>query len=598
MTLKKLLFGCFAAALSFNSNSQVYIHDWAIASGSSSNDAGKAIVAGSDGSIYHAGTFSGTINFNPWGGGGVLTSAGQTDVYLVKYDPNGSLVWAKSFGDDGIETVVAMDIDAEDNLYLTGQYESIVDFNPHSSIVENLTAEGAPNSNGAIGDSYVCKFNDSGSLTWVKNISGDHFSFTTDVTVDRLFNVHLSGTFTHHLKMDPNAASWTSGTYITSAAGTGGYDGFGLTLNVYGAYVKHYHLSNALSDITIKSVFVDSSLNQYFTGDFNNAVDFNPGPAIYNLTAGFNKQTFITKLTVGGWFVWARKLMGSSGSSGIDIKVDGDGNIYTLGEFFGNIDLNPGSGVNTVTGPTTNSLYVSKLNRFGYYVWGKGIVGSSAGGATAGKVLPKAMALTENGKVFITGAYTNSVDFNPGMATTLRTSGGSLDGFVSVLKNNGAHEVTRTIESSASAFNNAVAIDKDENILTTGKLYTLTDFRPQGYPYYQVSMGGYDMFVHKFENSSLHQGTPQLPARLSEENGRIQMKVKAYPNPTLGVVTIELENDAPAVMTLMGLNGSVVMKVETTSIQTELPLGDLESGCYVLTIEQNGEIAREKIVKK
>ena len=49
------------------------------------------------GNVYFTGEYAGTIRI----GGGVLTSAGDTDMFLAKADPAGRVKWAVSMGGDG-----------------------------------------------------------------------------------------------------------------------------------------------------------------------------------------------------------------------------------------------------------------------------------------------------------------------------------------------------------------------------------------------------------------------------------------------------------------------------------------------------------------
>ncbi len=46
------------------------------------------------GNYYVAGEFEGTVDF----GAGPLTSAGGSDIFFLKLDPSGSVIWSKRFG--------------------------------------------------------------------------------------------------------------------------------------------------------------------------------------------------------------------------------------------------------------------------------------------------------------------------------------------------------------------------------------------------------------------------------------------------------------------------------------------------------------------
>ncbi len=67
--------------------------------GGSSADDSKSIAVDGSGNTYVVGEFQGTADFDPGAGTTNLSSAGNSDVFIAKYDTSGDLVWAKSVGD-------------------------------------------------------------------------------------------------------------------------------------------------------------------------------------------------------------------------------------------------------------------------------------------------------------------------------------------------------------------------------------------------------------------------------------------------------------------------------------------------------------------
>ena len=110
------------------------------------------------------------------------------------------------------------------------------------------------------------------------------------------------------------------------------------------------------------SIAVDANGNVYTAGSFQSTVDFDPGPAIYNLTAvssfGGN-DIFISKLDASGNFLWAKQLGGVLDDAGFSIAVDGNGNIYTTGYFTGTADFDPGPGTYNLNSAGTEDIFVS-----------------------------------------------------------------------------------------------------------------------------------------------------------------------------------------------------------------------------------------------
>jgi hypothetical protein len=119
-----------------------------LASGIASDSLGNAIVTG------HA---NGSIDF----GGGALTSAGSSDVYVAKLGGGGAHVWSQIYGDSAAQTSVRIATDASDNVLGLANFDGSIDFGggPLTSLGSNdaavfkLTSAGAHVSSVAFGDS-------------------------------------------------------------------------------------------------------------------------------------------------------------------------------------------------------------------------------------------------------------------------------------------------------------------------------------------------------------------------------------------------------------------------------------------------------------
>ncbi|HTN91516.1 MAG TPA: hypothetical protein VL242_47940, partial [Sorangium sp.] len=86
--------------------------------GGPGDERGAAIASDAAGNLYVTGAFEGTVDF----GAGPLTSAGQEDVFLLKLDPSGTLLWSRSFGSVSREWGDAVTVDGSGNIFLAGGY--------------------------------------------------------------------------------------------------------------------------------------------------------------------------------------------------------------------------------------------------------------------------------------------------------------------------------------------------------------------------------------------------------------------------------------------------------------------------------------------
>src|SRR5439155_9946324 len=97
-----------------------------------------------------------------------LTSGGGSDNYIVKLNSGGDLVWAKRVGGSGGEDIRAVAADPTGNLYTTGSFAGVVDFDPGPGIF-NLAA---PAGSSAVDDVFVLKLDGGGNFVWARRVGG------------------------------------------------------------------------------------------------------------------------------------------------------------------------------------------------------------------------------------------------------------------------------------------------------------------------------------------------------------------------------------------------------------------------------------------
>jgi hypothetical protein len=109
---------------------------WARAWGADRVDAASAVVADAAGNVTAIGWFEGKVDF----GKGVLASKGNKDVFAVKLNEKGEVIWAQSFGDKDHDQGRAAAIDDKGNVYAAGLYRFTLDLGPKP--LESVRAEG------------------------------------------------------------------------------------------------------------------------------------------------------------------------------------------------------------------------------------------------------------------------------------------------------------------------------------------------------------------------------------------------------------------------------------------------------------------------
>ena len=85
-------------------------------------------------------------------------------------------IWAKSFGGSGAEYYIKMDLDAGNNIYMSGSYRDSLDFDP-SNAVYQLQSNGNT-------DIFVLKLDSFGNFVWAKSIGGVEADLNTGISTD------------------------------------------------------------------------------------------------------------------------------------------------------------------------------------------------------------------------------------------------------------------------------------------------------------------------------------------------------------------------------------------------------------------------------
>ncbi len=155
--------------------------------------------------IYVGGMFEGTANLES-GSTFNVTSAGQTDIFVQRYNALGQLVWSEQIGATGYDEVNGMDVDSLGALYLTGRFENTVDFDPSSTAVANLVSAGS-------GDIFIQKLSAFGQFEWIEQLGSTSLDRGTSLVVSNN-TIYTTGDFRALIDFD-----YTTGTNFVSPIG-------------------------------------------------------------------------------------------------------------------------------------------------------------------------------------------------------------------------------------------------------------------------------------------------------------------------------------------------------------------------------------------
>lgn len=451
--VSKFFVFCISFLIISSSFAQIPPHAWGHGIGGLGADVATDVTTDSLGNTYITGYFVDTVDFDP--SSNVLngiSSSFSNDIFVLKLDINGELVWIKTLGSSGMDRAHSIAYSEDGSIYVTGFFSGTVDFDP-GPVNFDLTSAG-------LFDIFVLKLNaDDGSFSWAKSIGNTFDDMGNSVAVKN-DTVYLTGYFRGIVDFDPNAG-------IVNLTTGGNNDVFILKLDRDGNLIWAKNVGSSTADQG-NSIAVGTNNEVYITGYFQLTADFDPNAGVTSLSSSGGWDAFILKLNANGTFSWAKR-MGSSGSDvGNSIKVDEQGNIYTVGKFTDNVDFDPDPTIGVIFmlfGPGGDA-FVQKLDPTGNFLWARKFGGQTA---TAYLDEAKSIDIDEFGDIYIAGSFTSpSCNFDFVGSPALISLIGSTDAFITKLNSNGTHQWVGSIAGNGFDEANAVAINHYGNIYTVG----------------------------------------------------------------------------------------------------------------------------------
>lgn len=257
---------------------------WAKQIGGNGYETARSIAVQPAGVIYIAGDINGNADLDP--GAGTYNVTGTVlRFFLLKLNASGSFVWAKvmPIGLQWANADRALTLDASGLVFLTGNFQGTIDFDPDTAASTFKTSQGNR-------DAFIMKLNSIGRLVWVSTIGGTGTNTTADgysITLDVNSNVYATGRFSGTVDFNPGSSSYNLGS-VTSQ------DVFVLKLNASGDLVWAKSMKGEGIGACLS---IDPFRNVYVTGMFKGSVDFNPDSSrAYNVSALGLLDCFVLKL--------------------------------------------------------------------------------------------------------------------------------------------------------------------------------------------------------------------------------------------------------------------------------------------------------------
>lgn len=227
------------------------------------------------GNIYATGFYAGTLDI---GGGNEFTAVGTRDVFIVKYDENGTGQWGVVGEGLGNDRGRGLRVDDNNNIVFTGWYNNnditFIDANSASTVLTN-----AGNN-----DIYLGSLNTNGEFNWLYGFGDAERQEAYGIRTDNIGNVYITGLFAGTVDFDPGA-----GTFNLTSAGT---NPFFQKLDQNGDFVNAFTYEGTIG----YSLSVAKNWDLYLVGYFNAANnDFDPGTTSFELSTFGGQDGYVSK---------------------------------------------------------------------------------------------------------------------------------------------------------------------------------------------------------------------------------------------------------------------------------------------------------------
>jgi hypothetical protein len=145
---------------------------------------------------FVGGTFSNFVDLNPDSTSDIPVSNGKEDIILSKIDSSGNLLWKKTWGGPYHDFCLGVAVDNNGNVYATGYFSGIVDFDPGPSSDEHRSSGPGV---------YLSKFDPSGNYLWARTWGGAGWDKGNGIAFDGRRNIYVTGEFCGRVDFNPGS---------------------------------------------------------------------------------------------------------------------------------------------------------------------------------------------------------------------------------------------------------------------------------------------------------------------------------------------------------------------------------------------------------
>ncbi|MDP6907923.1 MAG: T9SS type A sorting domain-containing protein [Flavobacteriales bacterium] len=566
-----------------------------------SYDAAYTLDLDQEDNVFVTGYFSDTADFNPSVGvhyayapyANPAVPVPPTDIFLTKQDSLGNLVWMRQFGGTGFDGAISqtfppsptvgkgggLSIDDNGNVFVCGTfYSDTIDIDPGLGVDLRLNH----NQSSTRSDYMVVKLDNDGQFIWGHTLGGLGDEMVDQCRADPFGNVIMVGTFRDTVDFDPDPQS------VNNLISNSSADIFIQKLDPSGNLIWVGQVSGE-GEETPADLQIDGQGNIYLCGSFEDTVDFDPGPGLFEVTAMHSEQsptprgTFLLKISGSGEMLdFFQVPNGWEGNDESSLSIDISDNVIFSGSFDDTVDVDPSGSELLIAHPELGrGGFIVKISPQFELIWAREL-----------SVL-QSIATDENQAVYgiLTITETTDVDPGPGMVAL------GTDGLALIKINNSADLVWAAAISNQPVngllTEKAITIGQNTGVFFTGSFEGYLDFDPlenQSFLLESYTWFKPDIYVAKWS---------QIDTTVDVTEKEELNEISVYPNPVSQTVFIEREaqTGSNAILKVIDTSGRLVIPYTKISSKTAIDVESWHDGVYLISVTDGQTVHTRKILK-
>ena len=407
---------------------------WSKVISSTNAEFGRAVAVDTNGDVYIAGYFQGSLNF----GGGNRTSAGDNDAFVAKFNgTTGAHVWSLRLGGTGDDRAFDVAVNPLNNqVTVTGEFRSPL-----------MVIGAATLTNNGNSDTFVATFSTSGTALWAKGYGSTGRDRGKALAYDFSGGVYLLGDYegTVDFGSGPQVSAGGRDLYL---ARLDAMTGDTVWANRYGGGGNDFAGDIASYNNTEIAIIGSSGSPTMSLG----------GAAMPTLG---NSDVIAAKYNVAGAHLWSKRFGGAGADSGDAITFDADGFVILAGYYSGTASFASAA----VTSNGLADIFVARLRNSGTTRTVRSLGGPGFDAAES--------VATLGTNIYLTGYFQDTVNFGGGPVSA--AGGMNTDIFSVKLNANLQHQESQRFGATELDFGRSVATSSS-GVFLTGSFIGQIDF--------------------------------------------------------------------------------------------------------------------------